>query len=265
MPSRIIKSASSANRYEEALLAVWRKKKLSIKSFEEINFTKEELVKEIKLLQKGYQKNDPVVKNVPDIIYTYRARSELPREILKNGNYAIIGKGKGRYSFIKISQQNRIKIPKKIKETKLTQVIPKWILKYMSDDEQGMLTNLNQNEIIKKYLNLQTAFRLQSHLRMGVPNYGQVEIDELYFCEDTNGKHLICAIEAKDKSDHDLFNISQLFGVSKALISKYPDVCKKILCAKPLKKNKLVICEIAVSDKIKDVRMINEWKAYQIS
>ena len=36
------------------------------------------------------------IKNVPDVIYTYRARRELPESVLATGNWIVKPAGKGR-------------------------------------------------------------------------------------------------------------------------------------------------------------------------
>src|SRR3989304_3857642 len=47
-----------------------------------------------------------VALNVPDIRYTFCARSEMPPQIAKTGHWAIAGAGKGKYVFSRLSRPN---------------------------------------------------------------------------------------------------------------------------------------------------------------
>ena len=58
----------------------------------EIDFTKDELVAVARKLK-------ITLRNPPDVVYTYRSRSNLPQAILDKGNWVIKPKGKGRFSF----------------------------------------------------------------------------------------------------------------------------------------------------------------------
>jgi hypothetical protein len=253
------------NRYEMAMLATWREAAGASKSQEFIPFSKEQIVRHgeaFKLYSLG--RGEFSVKNVPDIIYTYRAREDLPAEILANGHYAIIGEGKGEYGFARIPQPNRIIPPSEMAEVQVLNVVPAWVRPYMGNDEQGMLTKVATNELVAVHLGLKQAFRLQSHLRCGVPNYGQVEVDEFYAGETHEGEHVIVAVEAKDKSPNDLLNVSQLFGTSMALAYHFPHLKKRLLGVKPDTRDRICMCEFRVATKVVDLTPLGKWKAYKL-
>lgn len=90
-----------------------------------------------------------------------------------------------------------------MRHERVTNQVPSWVTRYMSDDEQGMLTAVAVNELVRAYLGLSQSFRLQSHLRCSVSGYGQVEVDELYIGQAADGSHVGIAVEAKDRSPQD--------------------------------------------------------------
>ena len=170
-----------ANRYEALFVALWRHAKVDAQDPGRVEFAKEDFVFHGKKMQEYGLVASPLdIKNIPDIIYTYRARANLPAEILAHGNFAVIGRGKGLYAFVSIPIPNRFVLPGSMKVVPLANQIPQWVRPYMQNDEQGMLTMLQVNNLVAVHLGLQSAFRLQSHLRCGVPSYGQVEVDKLY-------------------------------------------------------------------------------------
>jgi hypothetical protein len=69
--------ASNANKYDQLLAAVFKRKWVS--SMAEVPFTKDEVIDAASEL--GLR-----LKNLADVIYTYRSRRPMPREILKTGN-----------------------------------------------------------------------------------------------------------------------------------------------------------------------------------
>lgn len=242
-------SKSTYNRYELAILATWREASQNSLDMDDVPFSKEDIVKHSDNMRKHrITRASLAVKNIPDILYTFRARADLPKEILENGNYAIVGRGKGKYSFVRIPIENRFSFPSKTKVINLSDKTPRWAAAYMNDDEQGMLTRLNINELVSKHLSLKCSFRLQSHLRMGVSNYGQVEVDEIYVGEKQNGERIGIGVEAKDFSDDDRLNISQLFGTAKAINEFFPNVDSKLLGVKPGRNSSILIQEFTTAD-----------------
>jgi hypothetical protein len=256
---------SISNEYEIALIATWRAARSAAPSADDVPFSKEDLVRHgDEIRKRGITERALAVKNIPDIIYTYRARAELPDEILKIGHYAIIGRGKGLYSFARINRPNRILLPRKRKLVRVKNAVPEWARQFMTEDEQGMLTAMANNDLVARHLQLKRAFRLQSHLRCGVDGYGQVEIDELYVGEDSDGRHVVVAVEAKDRSDHDLLNISQLYGSGRALRHLFPEHDVRLLGAKPVGSQAISLCQFRVSQKPMDVAEIGDWVDYQL-
>src|SRR2546422_2650583 len=222
-----------SNDYGAAFVATYREAKAQASDPSDIPFSKVRLVHHgSELVRHGISKRKLVVKNFPDALYTFRARADLPAEILRDGHFAIVGRGKGHYAFVQIPCPNRLCLPRNMKTVRLQNQIPAWVAGYMSNDEQGMLTRIQANDLIAKYLGLNESFRLQSHLRLGVKLYGQVEVDELYVGR-TNARNVGIAVEAKNEAPADCLNISQLFGTAQALKALFPTVPKHLIGAKP--------------------------------
>ena len=256
---------TATNRYGAALVATWREAKARSNSNVLIPFSKEDIVRHGDELRRlGVTQEKLAVKNIPDIIYTFRAREDLPAEIESHGHYAIIGQGKGLYAFAKIPFANRFTVPVTIKVEKVKNLIPHWARSYMTHDEQGMLASLQNNDLVSKYLTLKSAFRLQSHLRMGVKSYGQVEIDELYVGEKHDGTHVGIAVEAKDFSSNDCLNVAQLFGASRGIKQLFPALDLHLLGVKPDQNGRVCMAEFYVADDPALLKQKKDWLAYEL-
>ncbi len=255
------------NRYEAAFIAMWRHAKAEAPDPKRIEFSKEDIVFHGRKLRELGLCSAPLdVKNIPDIIYTYRARADLPTEILAEGHFAVVGRGKGLYALVAIPFPNRFLLPTDMKTVNINNQVPAWVRPYMQNDEQGMLTAIQVNNLVSQHLNLKDAFRLQSHLRAGVPEYGQVEVDELYLGKDEQDQIAAIGVEAKDRGPNDCLNVSQLFGTAQALRNIFPSLTHRLLGAKPDGANRTCISEFTVAaNHPSEVKQIGEWCAYQLT
>lgn len=142
-------------------------------------------------------------KNVGDVIYTFRYRSQLPAAILatqpKNRYWLILGAGDGKYRF-RLSSLCYIAPTIGLLTRKLPDATPQIITRYALGDEQALLARVRYNRLIDIFLGI-TAYSLQSHLRTRVDDYGQIEIDELYAGLDSRGIQYIVPVQAKGGND----------------------------------------------------------------
>jgi hypothetical protein len=83
---------------------------------------------------------------------------------------------------------------------KIPDATPEIIAKYAINDEQALLARVRYNRLVDIFLGV-TASSLQNHLRTRIPNYGQIEIDELYAAVDARGAQHIIPIQAKGGDD----------------------------------------------------------------
>lgn len=143
------------------------------------------------------------VKNPGDVIYTFRYRRALPKSILdtqpKDRGWLILGDGDARYRF-RLNKLTHIRPTNGLLVRKIPDATPEIITRYALGDEQALLAKVRYNRLIDIFLGI-TAYSLQNHLRTKIPNYGQIEIDELYVGLDSRGAQYIVPVQAKGGKD----------------------------------------------------------------
>lgn len=142
-------------------------------------------------------------KNLGDVIYSFRFRTDLPESINKRApkdlEWLIMLAGRGKYKF-KLMPLNRIEPRQDLLPIDIPDATPEIIRMHSSTDEQALLTVLRYNRIIDLFCQL-TAYSLQNHLRTTVPDVGQIEIDEIYLGVNKNGEQFIIPVQAKGGTD----------------------------------------------------------------
>ncbi len=124
--------------------------------------------------------NIDLPKNLGDVIYSFRFRTDLPESFNKKApkdlEWLIMLAGRGIYKF-KLMPINKIEPRQDLLPIDIPDATPEIIRMHSSTDEQALLTVLRYNRIIDLFCQL-TAYSLQNHLRTTVPNVGQ---DESFF------------------------------------------------------------------------------------
>ncbi len=142
-------------------------------------------------------------KNLGDVIYTFRYRRALPKSILAtqpaDRGWLILGDGDARYRF-RLNKLTHIRPTNGLLVRKIPDATPEIISRYALSDEQALLAKVRYNRLIDIFLGI-TAYSLQNHLRTKIPNYGQIEIDELYVGLDSRGAQYIVPVQAKGGKD----------------------------------------------------------------
>ncbi|MCD4665102.1 MAG: hypothetical protein K8R68_07505 [Bacteroidales bacterium] len=142
-------------------------------------------------------------KNLGDVIYSFRFRTDLPSKILDlakiDEEWLIKLAGRGTYCF-SLEQKFEIIPNHNLAHSKILDSTPGVISKYSLSDEQALLAILRYNRLVDTFLGI-TCYSLQNHLRTTVPNLGQVETDEIYIGVDKKGVHYVIPIQAKGGSD----------------------------------------------------------------
>ncbi len=185
----------AVSRYHQIIEAVfqryWKKGKT------EFVFARDELAQVCKELQ------IQVPKNLGDVIYTFRYRKSLPPSILAtqpvDRGWLILGNGDARYRF-RLNKLTHIRPTNGLLVRKIPDATPEIIARYALTDEQALLAKVRYNRQIDIFLGI-TAASLQNHLRTKIPNYGQIEIDELYVGLDSRGAQYIVPVQAKGGTD----------------------------------------------------------------
>jgi len=196
------------NNYEKILLKIFQnhyKKNLS-----EFEFDREEFI------SVATELGVKIPKNLGDLIYTFRFRSDLPEEITKTAPegkfWRIVLAGRGHYRLV-VSEDDRIIPSQLLEEIAIPDSTPGLISLYAYSDEQALLAILRYNRLLDIFTG-KTCYSLQNHLRTSVAGIGQVETDEIYIGIDQLGAHYVFPVQAKGKTDKiGLVQIEQDFSL----------------------------------------------------
>jgi len=169
----------------------------------DVAFERDEIAEAARELHAKGKIKKPAIKNLGDVVYSFRHRRPLPGSILatqpKDRGWLILGEGDAKYRF-HLSKLTHIRPTKGRSVIPLPNATPEIIVKYAQGDEQALLAEIRYNRLIDTFLRV-TAYSLQSHLRTKIPNYGQIEIDELYTGIDKEGQHYVIPVQAKGPKD----------------------------------------------------------------
>lgn len=191
-----------------------------------ITFEREEFQRKAKEL------NISAAKNLGDIVYSYKYRKKLPKEILETapeGYYwRIKSVGKAHYEFVLDEGMEFIEPDTMLATIKIPDGTPSIVKKYSVSDEQALLTIVRYNRLIDTFLGI-TCYSLQNHLRTTVDGIGQIETDELYVGVDKKGRQFIMPVQAKGGTDK--LGITQIEQDIELCKQKYPElICRAIAC-----------------------------------
>jgi hypothetical protein len=115
------------NKYDKLLASIFKEKWKT--SLTDVPFTKDEVIDAATKL--GLK-----IKNLADVIYTYRSRRPMPAEILKTGNWVIAARGSGLYAFVKIAGETTVTIPASLKVYQIPYAVPEIVAQNLARDEQ---------------------------------------------------------------------------------------------------------------------------------
>lgn len=143
------------------------------------------------------------VRNLGDIVYSYRFRTEWPEAIAgtatEDTDWRIEGIGKGKYRF-RLGKICRIEPRDGLRAIKIPDATPEIISHNALDDEQALLAKIRYNRLVDIFMGI-TAFSMQNHLRTTVTGMGQIEIDEVYVGVNRFGMQFVVPVQAKRLSD----------------------------------------------------------------
>ena len=163
----------------------------------EVSFLRQDLVDAAQRL------GIPVPRNLGDILYAFRYRTDLPESVAGTApagmEWTIRGAGQAAYKF-RLVTVNRIVPNPALMTIKIPDATPEIVSAYSMSDEQALLAKIRYNRLLDVFLGV-SAHSLQNHLRTTVKSIGQIEVDEIYVAVDSTGRQFILPVQAKGGSD----------------------------------------------------------------
>ncbi len=143
------------------------------------------------------------IRNIGDLVYTYRFRRELPESIRKTSfhgrSWSIRLAGNGIYEFVQ-RKTRLIKPDPNLEVIDIPDATPDIVERYSFNDEQALLAKIRYNRLLDVFLGI-CCYSLQNHLRTNIEEYGQIEIDELYVGVDKDGRRYAIPVQVKRGGD----------------------------------------------------------------
>lgn len=234
-------SSRKMNRYSSLLEYVFKNNYLQGST--EVPFTKDEFE------QAAIDLDIQLPKNVPDLIYSFRYRTELPEYISsrapKNRHWIIRGTGRAKYKFSAVSSAARVVPSEHLVKIKIPDSTPEFIKARALGDEQALLALVRYNRLIDLFLGI-TAHSLQNHLRTTVTGIGQVEVDEVYLAVDSRGAQYVIPVQAKGGTDQiGIVQIEQDLGMC---AEKFPDLSPRPVAAQFMDHQVIALFELGLQD-----------------
>jgi hypothetical protein len=145
--------------------------------------------------------------------------------------------GRGLYRFVTIKDEPIV--PRDmLAETKVPDSTPGLVASYSFNDEQALLARLRYNRLIDIFTGI-TCYSLQNHLRTTVPDFGQVETDEIYVGIDRRGAHYVFPVQAKGNKDR--LNIVQILQDLGLCSHRFPQLICRSIAAQFMEKDVIAL------------------------
>ena len=200
-------------------------------------------------------------KNLGDLIYSFRYRTDLPESIRKTASrgceWIIEAAGRAKYEFVQV-KINRILPRHDLVTIKVPDATPEIVIGYAQGDEQALLAKVRYNRLVDIFLGL-TTYSLQNHLRTTVRGLGQIEIDELYIGLDRHGNHYVIPVQAKGGTDQ--LSVVQTRQDLACCKEKFPGLACRALSAQFMDNERIAMFELTIEND--EVKVVDE-KHYKL-
>ena len=212
----------SKNKYAQVISWVFHRRYTT--GTRTVPFTRDELVEAHDAL--GLERT----KNIGDLPYSFRYRTELPEDITStappNSEWIVLGTGQATYEF-RLASPGKIVASANRERIPVLDATPEIVRQYApGTDEQALLTRARYNRLVDLFLGL-TCYSIQNHLRTNVTDVGQIEIDEIYLGLNKRGAHF--AIPCQAKSPRDQFGVVQVMQDMMFCKENYPNaICRPV-------------------------------------
>lgn len=201
------------------------------------------------------------IRNIPDIIYTFRYREPLPKALVdlapSHAQWVIMPTGRATYKFALASDANILPNPN-LEPVKVPDATPEAIRMYSQTDEQATLARVRYNRLIDLFFGV-NAFSLQNHLRTTVGDIGQIEIDELYVGVGSRGTHYVIPVQAKGGSDR--IGVVQTYQDLAFCAERFPDLVPRAVAVFRISSEVVALLDLVVTGggtEIFDVKIRDE-------
>ncbi len=246
-------SPKTVNRYEAVISAIFQEHfKPGSDRFE---FTRDAFVATAAAL--GLQ----AIKNLGDIIYSFKFRRPLPADILATQRdglvWSIRNVGIAKYQF-RLGKASAVTANPHLAIVKLPDATPEIIAAYALGDEQALLAKVRYNRLIDIFLGI-TTYSLQNHLRTTVKQMGQIEVDEIYVGIDRHGRQFVIPVQAKGGGDH--HGPAQTEQDIACCAEKFPGLICRPVAAQFMQNGRIAMFELTLQDD--ELRVVEE-KHYEL-
>ncbi len=252
------KKKSKHNRYQAIIAKIFKANYK--KGAKEVFFERDEIEDAAKTL--GIK----LPKNLGDLIYTFRFRTEFPVEIKKfapkGKTWTIELAGRAKYKFSLTSASTARLLPRTdLAFVKIPDATPEIISRYALTDEQALLAKLRYNRLIDIFLGI-AAYSLQSHMRTTAKSLGgsQIEIDEVYVGVNKIGQQFIVPVQAKGGSDQ--LGGPQMRQDIAWSRERFPNLICRVVCAQFIN-NGETIALFELTEQNGDLKVVEE-KHYRL-
>lgn len=197
-----------------------------------------------------------VPKNLGDVVYSIRYRTDMPEEIDNLAppgmTWALFPAGRSFYAFRPVAV-NQIEPRSGLAKIKVPDSTPGLISRYSMSDEQALLAKVRYNRLLDIFSGM-ACYSLQNHYRTSIEVQGstgtqaskaQVETDELYVGIDRHGSHHILPIQAKGATDR--LSIIQIWQDFRVAEQKFGSLAARPIATQFLDDKSIVLFEFAES------------------
>ena len=195
-------------------------------------------------------------KNLGDVIYSMRYRTELPKSIQDTqpagSEWVILGRGRGEYAFVLVGF-SRIVPGKDLPAIKIPDSTPEIVQKFARGDEQALLASVRYNRLVDIFLGI-TCYSLQNHWRTTIGDGIQMEIDEIYAGIDKCGHRYVVPVQAKSASDQ--IGVVQVSQDLECCAEKFPGSSTRAVSVQSLDDN--IIAMFEIGEDAEGLRVIDE-------
>jgi len=197
-----------------------------------------------------------VVRNLGDIVYSFRYRKDLPESVRNvapaSKSWLIMPAGPAKYSFWAASFTT-IEPNTQLVEIKIPDATPGLISKHAMNDEQALLARVRYNRLLDIFSGV-TCYSLQNHLRTQITGIGQIETDEIYIGIDRYGVQYVFPVQAKSGTDK--LSVVQIAQDAELCASKFPTLIPRLTAVQFLEKDLIVMFELQRQGV--EIRVLNE-------